>query len=702
VIAVVACVLAATPAVAQPPTGPDTVPAVVPLDSLQVTVTRRTVPVDRVPAAVSAVDRSTIQDGQPTVTLDEALAAVPGVFVSNRYNFSLGPKISVRGLGARTAFGVRGVRVLADGIPLTMPDGQTNLNNLDLGSAGRIEVIRGPASALYGNAAGGVIAITTEQPPEVPFAAEAKLVAGDLGRGVDVPARLTKLQAKAGGASGAAQYLFSVSRLETDGYRDFSAARQTLINTKARFALDPQTSLTAVLNAMDAPVAESPGSLPADSARIRPSMAWPSNVLTGSGEAASQVQAGIAFTRSTRDWRLEAALHGLTRSLDNALPFGYILLDRRSTGGRLAYVRTFDIASRPVALTIGGDIEAQWDDRREFDNDDGQRGEMLRRDQTDMVAAVAPFAQATVLVSDAIELTGGARLDRVRFSIDDVFLTDGRDDSGSRTLSALSSFAGIVWAPSAPISVFANVSTTFQTPTTTELINAPPRAGEPCCPSGLNPELEPQTATGLETGIRAHLGSRASLELALFRLDVRNTLVPFQVAEVEAREFFRNAGASLHRGIEAGARVAAGPVSGSLAYTYSDFFFTDDGLADVDFDGHQLPGVPPHHLFAAVRFSPAQWVAVEAEADHTSRYYASDANDANARNPAATVFDLRIIARARAGGIAVEPFIAINNITDERYNASVVVNAATQRYFEPAPGRHLYLGATIASPGWRR
>ncbi|MGH7504762.1 MAG: TonB-dependent receptor plug domain-containing protein, partial [Longimicrobiales bacterium] len=269
VLILVALSAVAAPLAAQPPTGRDTLPAVVPLDSLEVTVTRRTVPVDRVPAAVSTVDRETIQRGQPTVTIDEALSAVPGVFVSNRYNFALGPKISVRGLGARASFGVRGVRVIADGIPLTMPDGQTNLNNLDLGSAGRIEVIRGPASALYGNAAGGVIAVTTEAPPEVPFAAEARLVAGNLGRGVHAPARLTKLQAKVGGTSGNAGYMVSVSRLETDGYRDFSAARQTLINAKAEFALDPRTSLTAVVNALDAPLAESPGSLPADSARVR-------------------------------------------------------------------------------------------------------------------------------------------------------------------------------------------------------------------------------------------------------------------------------------------------------------------------------------------------------------------------------------------------------------------------------------------------
>jgi iron complex outermembrane receptor protein len=697
----IVCALALGSASAATAQQRDTV-RVVTLDSLDVTVTRRTVPLERVPAAVSTLERVDLQAAQLTVALDEALAAVPGVVVSNRYNFSLGPKISIRGFGARTAFGVRGVRVIADGIPLTMPDGQTNLNNLDLGSAGRVEVIRGPASALYGNAAGGVIAVATEVPPPVPFGFEGRVIASDVGRGTDTPTRLGKLQVKAGGEAGKASYLVSLSRLETDGFREFSSARQTLLNSTFRFAPDAFTRITAVVNGVDAPLAQSAGALPADSARLRPRMAWPANVRTGSGEATRQAQAGVSLVRSTQQGRLEAALYGLRRTLDNALPFGFIELERWAGGGRLAYGRVFEVGSADAAVTGGLDAEVQSDGRQEFDNVGGRPGTELRRDQTDHVATAAPFLQASLTLADAWDISVGARYDAVVFDTDDSFLEDGRDDSGSRTLSALSSFAGIVYAPGGGLGVFANYATTFQTPTTTELINAPPAPGAPCCPGGFNPDLQPQTGRGVEAGIRAPIGDFADFELAAFRISVENTLIPFQVPEAEAREFFRNAGESLHRGIELGAHARFRRLDASAAYTYSHFTFVDDGDPGAANEGNLLPGVPPHRFFAAARVEPFASLTVDAEVEHTSAYDVDDANTESARNPAATVVDLRARFQARFGGLTVEPFFAVNNVTDERYNSSIVVNAFGGRYYEPAPGRNFYLGATFATPGWLR
>jgi iron complex outermembrane recepter protein len=174
------------------------------------------------------------------------------------------------------------------------------------------------------------------------------------------------------------------------------------------------------------------------------------------------------------------------------------------------------------------------------------------------------------------------------------------------------------------------------------------------------------------------------------------------VPEAEAREFFRNAGESLHRGLEVGARAHFGIVDASAAYTYSHFTFVDDGDAAADNEGNLLPGVPPHRLFAAARVHPFAQVTLDAEVEHTAAYDVDDANTEAARNPAATVVDVRARFRARFGRLVVEPFFAVNNVTDERYNASIVVNAFGGRYYEPAPGRNFYLGATFATPGWLR
>jgi iron complex outermembrane receptor protein len=285
----------------------------------------------RAPYSLSLVGRDGIQRARATIGLDEALASVPGLIVDNRQNFSLGNRIVMRGLGARAAFGVRGVRVLVDGIPLTLPDGQTNLNNLDLGSAGTIHVLRGPASALFGNAAGGVIAIETEPAPSSP-ALETRMTVGDQGRGG--PFRLWKLQAKAAGTSGKLDYLTSISRLEADGYRDHGSVRQTLMNARVGLNLSPSTRLTFVVNGADVPVAESPGSLPLDSARTQPSMAWPRNVATGAGESTRQVQAGTRLVHDGASVRSDVSVYALRRTLDNPLPFGYIELGRRAGGAR--------------------------------------------------------------------------------------------------------------------------------------------------------------------------------------------------------------------------------------------------------------------------------------------------------------------------------------------------------------------------------
>src|SRR5687768_4736221 len=249
------------------------------LRPVSVTVLRTAATDLRTPASVTAVGLLDLQRAQPTLGLDEALAVVPGVVVNNRYNFALGTRIAIRGLGARAGFGVRGVKLLVDGIPLTMADGQANVNNLDLGSAGRVEVLRGPASSLYGNAAGGVISVQTEEPPPTSFGGMVRTVFGDLGReGLD---RMTKHQVKVGGRTGRLDYLLSGARLENDGYRDHSRAEQTNINARVRLESSDRTRWSVLLNHANTPVADNPGSLPRDSADQRPTIAWPNNVRLG-------------------------------------------------------------------------------------------------------------------------------------------------------------------------------------------------------------------------------------------------------------------------------------------------------------------------------------------------------------------------------------------------------------------------------------
>jgi len=666
---------------------------VVPLDSIRITVTRRDARLARVPAAVAVVTGRELRNARPGIGLDESLGVVPGLFISNRQNFSLGPRISVRGLGVRTAFGVRGVRVVADGIPLTMPDGQTNLNNLDLISAGSIEVLRGPASALWGNASGGVILVRTELPDEERTDVEARAVVSDLGSGSEDVTNLRRYSIRAAGRTTDVGWQASASRLEQRGYRAHSAAEVNLFNAVGRMDTGEESELTLVLSAADAPLARSPGSLPLDTARVRPEAAWPANVRTAAGEATRQIQAGAAWTTRVASGRLEAAGWGLTRSVENPLTFGYIDLNRRAGGGRLVWTGSGAGAN----LTFGADLEHQRDTRREFSNDAGLPGDERRRDQIDRVTTIGPFAQLGIDLREGLTLTGGVRHDRVHFAARDRLLDDGRDDSGDRTLAATSGFVGLAWDVAPAWTAWLNGATSFQTPTTTELINRPPQSGVPCCPGGFDADLQPEKARGIEGGLRAAVRD-LTFEFALFAMEVDDAIVPYQIPDVDGRTFFRNAGQTRHRGAELGATAAAAGTVLRMAYTWSRTTFVDDGAADRSYEGNLVPGAPEHRLVARASrpFGPLE---LELDVDHTGEYFADDANEAS--NPAATVVDVRLSGDFAVSGGRIGPFIAFENVTDERYNGSVVVNAVGGRYYEPAPGRHVMLGITLRTGSGR-
>jgi iron complex outermembrane recepter protein len=686
--AAAALTIAHTGAAAQ--TMPDT--ARFRLDSLAVPVTRGAVAPARAPLALSVVGRSGIQDARPTLTLQEALSSVPGLLVSDRQNFSLGPRIIMRGMGARAAFGVRGVRVLVDGIPLTMPDGQTNLNNLDLGSAGTIHVLRGPASALFGNAAGGVIAVETEPAPG-PLATEARLLLGDQARG-DL-SRAWKAQAKVAGTFWRGDYLASAARLDAGGYRDHARSRQNSFNGRVSLDASRATRVDLLLNVLDMPLAQNPGSLPLDSAVREPTMAWPNNVRTGSGEQTRQAQLGARLRYDRAQRHADITAYVIRRSLLNPLPFGVIDLGRTAGGVRAVYEHRFSGVRTAPTLTTGVDLEAQRDDRREFANDGGTATGPARRDQDDSVTGIGPFVQLRAEVG-GLGLTAGARYDAVRFAVRDRRGVEP-DRSGGRTLRALSPMIGATYAIG-PATVFANVASAFQTPTTTELINAPPAPGQPCCPAGFNPELEPQRARSLETGVRADLGPRLYGTATAYTMAVRDMLIPFQVPTVEGRDFFRNAGRTRHRGVElsAGARAHA-TVLLEAAYTLMDVRFVA-GAAPAH-EGNRVPGVPAQRIHIAGTWSPGRSV-VSAEFDHTGRQYADDANDTVL--PGATRLDLRAQTELDAGAVQLAPFIAVHNTLNRSYYGSVSVNAVGSRFYEPAPARSVFLGASIRTGGWRR
>jgi iron complex outermembrane receptor protein len=668
------------------------------LAPVTVSVTRVDLPLTKIPNAVQFVDKTTLSKARPTLGLDEALATVPGVYASNRYNFSLDQRISIRGFGARSAFAIRGIKVLLDGIPQTLPDGQGQLTNLELGAADRIEVLRGSSSALFGNAAGGVISIWTDPVPPERVNEEVRAVSGTFDNHAwpfsNESQTWSKWQATTGLRLGAGSAVVTASRLDYAGARQHSGADLRNLNARLRFPLSDGWSLMVLADYGDDPRADNPGSLTAAELAANPDSAAAINIQKAAGKSVSQGQGGITLRRQfASGGEANVTVFGLTRDLRNPTTFAYIDLNRRDYGARLEVTRPLPLGSVAQRLTAGFDVQRQRDDRLNFGNNAGQPDAVRSLDQLEHVTEIGPFVQSAVDVAPHTTVTGGLRYDWVNFQVDDRLITPTNpDDSGRRLMSALSGALGVAVNPTDALTVYGNVGTSFETPTTTELTNRPDSAG------GFNPGLKPQQAVNYEVGFRGDVRRRVNYSLALFQADVRDELIAYQIPSSAGRVFYQNAGRSRHRGVELGLNMVLVPgLDLAATWTYSDFRYTNYTLGTRSLDGRALPGIPQHWLHFLWRAHPAfargGWL--ELEQTHSSGMFVNDTLNTETASWWAT--NVRLGWDGTAGAVRLSPFLAMDNVFDRRYVSSVVINAAQQRYYEPAPGRSVYVGLSVGA-----
>jgi iron complex outermembrane receptor protein len=664
-----------------------------PLEEVRVTATR--IPTDalELPFAAGRIDGAAVQRGRQQLGLDEALASQPGLFFQNRYNFAQDLRIAIRGFGARANFGIRGIRIFADDIPQTLPDGQGSVDAIDLGSVGSVEVIRGPFAAVYGSSSGGVILIRSEDGPRPPAVS---------GRHSVGPYGYRQWQLKAGGQSGGSDaaggrvpntglnWLANLSATRLDGYREHAAFESRLFNSKWRYEWTSGASLTLIANAVDSPRADDPGALTAREVAADRRQAAPRNLQFDAGEELDQQSVGAAYRQGWGDGELLLRGYYQQRDFTNRLPFdvnsngqgGSVVLDRRFGGAGAQYSWDRVWAGRAHQLVAGIDYDAQRDHRRRYANEQGVTG-ALTTDQDEDVTTTAVFVQDAIDLGAAVALTLGARLDDVDYRVSDRIGTEG---SGQRSFQEFSPMAGLSWGLRESLRLYGNVSTSFDPPTTTELAN-------PYGPAGFNPDLEPQTATNLELGLKGRPG-RLDYELALFRIEVRDEIVPFELAG-SGQAFFENAGRSRHDGLEAALRIELLPgLRASLAYTWSDFRFASFSSPAGDrYDGNRIPGIPEHQVFAGLDWEHPSGFYAGWDLLYVGPFFADNANAVEVGDY--TVSNLRAGFRWRYERWAIEPFIGVNNLFDEFYSSNVRLNAAFGRYYEPAPERNVYGGLEI-------
>jgi iron complex outermembrane receptor protein len=651
------------------------------------------------PAAISAVTRATIDNGGLQVNLSEVLNRVPGITVLNRQNYAQDLQLSIRGFGSRSTFGIRGVRLIVDGIPATMPDGQGQASSIALGSAQRIEVLRGPLAQLYGNAAGGVVQVFTDTDVTVPTLTLGAAVA---------PYGQLKLGAKYAASSPTDTVVLDLGRYRTDGWREHSEAQRDQINGRWQHEVGANTRFSLVLNVLDQPVSLDPLGLTRAQWEEDPRQAVQAAFDQDTRKIVSQEQlGGVLEHRFSETTALTARLYTGHRKLDNALGIP-LLFQQPSTasGGIVAFERNYWGAAAQLAqqmrfdggnalrLTGGIELDRMKEDRQGYINDGGEPG-ALKRDEDNTVENNDVYAQAAYDWGAALTAVAGVRASRVRFrSVDHFIATGNPDDSGGVAYSATNPVLGATWHASPTLNVYANVGRGFETPTFTELSYRPGGA------TGLNTDLKASRSRHAEVGAKWKIAEGHRLDAAAFDIATEDEIVVD--TNQGGRSTFKNAGRTQRTGIELqylgqlGADWRTTLAFTELRARFVDAFVSGSGPTAVPIPaGKRLPGTPERSAFAELAWAPkAAWGGFNAgvELVHTGKLYVNDANSDAA--PAATVFNLRAGFSQQFGALRLRQLLRVDNVGDRTYAGSVIVNEGNQRFFEPAQPRNWMAGLT--------
>ncbi len=674
------------------------------IDDIVVSATRRPERSFDLPASVDRVDGATIRDGQLGINLSESLATVPGLSVQNRQNYAQDLQLSVRGFGARSSFGVRGVRLYADGIPGTMPDGQGQFSHFDLGSADRIEVLRGPFSALYGNSSGGVVSIYTEDGAPGPGVL-ATLASGSLGteRGA----------LKASNAWGGSNFVVDAAHFETDGYRDHSHAERNTANLKFRTELGAHSTLTLVGNAIETPQVQDALGLTRAQMTADPSQAGTGALLYDTRKSLQQVQEGAILTSALSDadeltatlyagrratTQFQAILQATeARSLLN--PGGVIDLGREYQGADVHLSDRHEPGGMPLTVTVGVAYDALQETRRGFLNYVGSTLGVLgalRRYEHNRVNDADEYLQLEWQPAPRWSAIAGLRHSEVDVSSRD--LTGAAPPSEIR-YSAADPVAGITFHATPALNAYASYGRGFETPTLNDLAY---RSVDGSLP-GLNVGLLPAHSDNYELGLKAATRGFGA-DLAVFYIRTHDELAV--EANSGGRSVYENIGSTERRGAELAvtAQLPQG-FDARLAYTYLRAvtlvaYGSCFGLPcapDTIAAGSRLPAVPANSLYAGLTWKvPRLGFSATAESIGRSKIYVDDRNSDAAGGYWTT--NVRAGFTQLHAGWSLTETARVDNVAGRHYVATVIVNESNGRFFEPDPGRTAYL---LVSVGYR-
>ena len=621
-------------------------------------------PRNQLPFSLSVQSVDEFQKIYQQLSLQEYLVAVPGLFTQNANNYAQDLRISLRGFGARAAFGIRGIKLIVDGIPETTPDGQGQLDNLPLGLLSSVEVLRGPSASLYGNASGGVLYLNTlDQLENETIQLQSRLGAYGF--------QSYQLNTSLKGEKTVA--LIHINRTKTDGFRQNSGFEQTLFNTKIKHRLSSKSTLQLQLNYTDSPRAEDAGGITLEDTELDWSQARQRNVAYDTYESVNQFKSGLRWQQDWGDqWNLDTYGFYTFRDFYGKLPFengGIIDLTRNyfGFGSRLNYIQD------KHRWQIGIETAQQADQRDRYLNLNGAQGSLS-------FSQLESFGSFGIYILDEVRwekvlLRTSLRYDDLRLGADSV--------SEDQTYQVLNPSVGLSYEVASQHRLFADFSSSFETPALSEL-SANPSGAE-----GLNLELEPARALNYELGWKG-LWAKIRMEANVFFIESTNEILPYELEAFPGRAFYRNAGATQRWGVEVFGSYQWEQWELQASMTQAQYRFTENNTSE----GNTLPGIPNSQFFLQVGYTSLQNWQFQLTGEHIGSLYADTDNAVQIE--AFQKVRLQGGKTIALGDLELNLFAGINNLFDVRYFDNIRLNAFGGRYYEPAPGRNAFFGLSAA------
>ena len=653
---------------------------IVQLPSIEINALRIPTNEPEQPFAVSTYQSSSVQGTRQQLSLQEYISQTSGLFSLNANNYAQDLRIAIRGFGARSAFGIRGIKIIVDGIPETTPDGQGQIDNLNIGSIDRIEILKGPAATLYGNASGGVISIFSNKKIKDNFL-ELSSTFGAF--------QFQQYQLKGGWKKEGTKLLVNGTHSRGQGFREHNAFENTNIHLRLFQEIGKKVRFSGQINYANSPLAEDPGGIDLNTLEQGRTLARERNIIYNSGEAIEQIKIGGHFDFDL-DKKKEAALYGFysNRNFTGLLPFdfgGWVSLTRNYVGQGGHYKMENQFPKGKNTLQMGYEFAYQNDHRQRYINNSGERGDPTL-DQIESFINTGFYILDHFRINKLL-ITAGLRYDFNLLAADDRFIVNG-DQSSRIDLSAFNPSLGLNYEIARQFRLYANIRTGFETPSLSEL------SANPNGQDGFNTNLNAQRVTNYEIGAKGILFDKLDTDVTFFYINTNDDLVPFELAEFPERTFYRNAGSTSRLGMELNTRYQ---INSTLAlagsYTLSDFTYEAFENPGGNFAGNLLPGIPKHMGSLLFTYSNETGINIRLQHRFIGDFFAEDANKVNI--PFHQITDLSLSYSFLFKKIKWTPFLGINNLLNEEYNDNIRLNAFGGRYFEPAAGVNIYGGVGV-------